>query len=483
MAAVTEVLSFVGRVKARHVTLSVSGRVGIGGLRASAAADAVRISGSSPGAQIIVHRLVERGWRGRLDVLLLHRLTLAEAWDWQCVLAAAVSAGCEVSAFTGALGLAEVLAVGPCQRRSAPALSGPLEVSPRPEAGGVAGARFRAVVSGQLLVGTSGAAKRLPLGLGEDSETLTRPEHDIAVSAARRITEMTGVDVMAHDPICTGADALALGLLNDTPGGARYSRSEPESRRGRRWLGSLTLCLLGRQPRAAPVVVAHLRDGPVAGLTNLVRTERALLRRSAASPPAGVLLVIDVAGGGLNQADGLHGAIRRLRGQLPVECYVHRATSAGYLAACAGAHLTANPLAIVGGIGAAAMALDPQGLAAQLVDEFSPATSGIGWYPSRSKSIAQHAVQRRADVGAAIFRARLQGSRPQVAEHLAALRDGRSVGATQAAQLGLIDEIGDWRQAVAHICATSGVERLVDLGPASRLGQLTRFVRRAAIRS
>ncbi|HSQ61708.1 MAG TPA: signal peptide peptidase SppA [Polyangiaceae bacterium] len=167
----------------------------------------------------------------------------------------------------------------------------------------------------------------------------------------------------------------------------------------------------------------------------------------------GVLLHVDSPGGGALASDRIHHELVQLAREKPVvACFANVAASGGYYAAAAAHHIVAEPTTITGSIGvvAARLVIEPllsrlgivtetlkRGARAALLDPLHPIDTD-------ERKVLEGEVQSFYDAFVDVVATGRKRSREQI--H--AVAQGRVWTGKDAADRGLVDELGDARTAV-----------------------------------
>lgn len=185
-----------------------------------------------------------------------------------------------------------------------------------------------------------------------------------------------------------------------------------------------------------------------------VLTRRAIRNATNDEDIESILLKFDSPGGQVDGIEDLAREVTRARQFKIVDAYVEDlAASAAYWVASQARRITSNPMGFSGNIGAFAVLEDLSGLAERegirvIVKSTGP-FKGMGVPGTAISKEAEDEVQRHVDqVGVFFFRAVRQGRRI-TASQLTAVTDGRLWIANEAQELGLIDAIGTFEEAVA----------------------------------
>lgn len=179
-----------------------------------------------------------------------------------------------------------------------------------------------------------------------------------------------------------------------------------------------------------------------------------------------VLLRIDSPGGGVTASDVLYHEILRFKKETGVKVVAQLgdvAASGGYYLALAADHIIAHPTSVTGSIGVIFFTADVNGLLHKIGVSVEPVKSGthkdIG-SPFRPMTDEERALlQGMIDEMYTTF-VRVVATRPGLDEaKVRALADGRVWTASQARELGLIDEIGYTPDALARVRTLAGLKK------------------------
>ncbi len=205
-----------------------------------------------------------------------------------------------------------------------------------------------------------------------------------------------------------------------------------------------------------------------------------------------LLVDIDSPGGSVAGGEALHHAIARVAARKPVVAVMRgTAASAGYMIAAPASRIFAGEATLTGSIGVILQTGEASGLLAKLGLTAEAITSG----PLKDQPNPAHPL---SDQGRAVLHGLVMDIFDQFVEIVATgrhmtpeavrtLADGRAYTGRQALKLGLIDAIGDGRDARAWLAAERGVpaslpardvqtkgfiERTLGLAPGGLLGML-----------
>jgi protease-4 len=175
-----------------------------------------------------------------------------------------------------------------------------------------------------------------------------------------------------------------------------------------------------------------------------------------------IVLHIDSRGGSSLASELMLAAVRRAAGEKPVVAFVDRvAASGGYMAAVGASHIVAAPAAITGSIGVFGGKFELSGLLerlgvgkarvqlgrnAALESPFEP------WTEDERAALDREIEETYQDFLAAVAAGRRLG-----VEQVAPLAEGRIYTGRRARELGLVDEVGDFEDAVRKAGELSGL--------------------------
>jgi len=201
-------------------------------------------------------------------------------------------------------------------------------------------------------------------------------------------------------------------------------------------------------------------ENPVDGVRNrldIIRTDENV---------KGVLLVVDSPGGGVTASDVLYNQVMRFREEtgIPVVTFMKQVAASGaYYVAAASDTIVAYPTTITGSIGVIMYSFNLSGLMEKYGVEYVPIKTSdrkdslspfkpveqteVEWM----QTIVDHMLDRFID---AIDAGRENLSREEVVQ----LADGRIYIASEAVQLGLIDHVGYFDDAVDLVTEMAGIE-------------------------
>lgn len=182
---------------------------------------------------------------------------------------------------------------------------------------------------------------------------------------------------------------------------------------------------------------------------------------------AAVVLRLNTSGGTVTASDMMYREVQRFRkntGKPVVVLMMDVAASGGYYLACAGDHVVAYPTTITGSIGvifqtlSVKPALDRIGVNAEALVSGPNKAAGS---PLENLDESQRAIlQGLVDTFYADFVAVVRENRTEVdPDTWGIITDGRVFTGTRAYELGLVDQVGDIRDALAKAKQLAGLDR------------------------
>jgi len=194
-----------------------------------------------------------------------------------------------------------------------------------------------------------------------------------------------------------------------------------------------------------------------------------------------VILHIDSPGGTTAGSEQLHEALRRLAERKPLAVVVDgMAASGGYIAALAADHIVAGDTSLVGSIGVLFQfpnvheLLKTVGVNVETIKSSPLKAVPNGYEPTSPE--ARAAIEAIVLDTYAWFRTLVQDRRKLAGDNLAKVSDGRVFTGRQGRVLGLVDEIGNEKTAVAWLAREKGIDASLpvrDWELKSRLSQLS----------
>lgn len=206
------------------------------------------------------------------------------------------------------------------------------------------------------------------------------------------------------------------------------------------------------------VAVIRMVGGITKGLSKFggvstIQTRQAIRQALADEDVTSLLLAIDSPGGQVAGVADLAEEVRKANDKKPVHAYIEDlGASAAYWVASQARRITSNPTAEVGSIGVFAVLTDLAGMAeregVQVRVISTGPYKGLGTPGTPVTEALVDEVQSQVDrIGAFFFEA-VQRGRRLSAQRLQTVTDGRVWLAAQAQQLGLIDGIQSFDEAV-----------------------------------
>lgn len=181
-----------------------------------------------------------------------------------------------------------------------------------------------------------------------------------------------------------------------------------------------------------------------------------------------VVLRIDSPGGGVAPSQELYAALKKLAAEKPLIVSMGSvAASGGYYLAVAGQHLFANPGSITGSIGVIMSfpdyreLMDKVGVRAEVVKSgrFKDIGSSFRKFSAEDRELLQNMID---DVHAQFVEAISEGRNMPV-DRLRPYIDGRIFTGRQALEIGLIDELGTFDDAIKYAARKAGLGEDPDL--------------------
>ena len=218
-------------------------------------------------------------------------------------------------------------------------------------------------------------------------------------------------------------------------------------------------------PRRAGIAVLELHG--VLGATVSAPAYHQLLDRLERSPRiAAVLLDIDSPGGTVSASEALYMKVRRLREKKPVVAFIRGSGASGsYMVACAATRIVALPSALVGSIGVISMRPVADQLLERLGVSVSVSKSGplkdMGAFYRPPTDEEQEKIQAIIDELYEAFVERVAAARGMDKEQARRHATGEVYTATRGKELGLVDELMDYDDALDATAALGGVPRRV----------------------
>ncbi len=201
--------------------------------------------------------------------------------------------------------------------------------------------------------------------------------------------------------------------------------------------------------------------------STLARIESELKRAADDDRVRALVLRINSPGGGATASDQIYSEIVRFKREREVPVIAalgDLAASGGYYVACAGDRIVAHPTTVTGSIGVILMNLNLEGLLGKVGVRNETYKAGAHkdlLSPLRGATPEERRIiQAVLDTMHARFISVVRESRPDLdPARVPELTDGRIFDAPQAVAAGLVDEIGDLRQAIALAERAAGIEQ------------------------
>ncbi len=179
-----------------------------------------------------------------------------------------------------------------------------------------------------------------------------------------------------------------------------------------------------------------------------------------------MLLDIDSPGGSVSASEDLYLKVRRLREKKPVVAFIRGTGASGsYMVACAASRIVALPSALVGSIGVISMRPVADQLLERLGVSVSVSKSGplkdMGAFYRPPTDEEQDKLQGIIDELFETFVERVAEARGMDMEQAHRYATGEVYTATRGKELGLVDELMDYDDAVDAAAELGGVPRRI----------------------
>ena len=199
----------------------------------------------------------------------------------------------------------------------------------------------------------------------------------------------------------------------------------------------------------------------------------------------GVLLYIDSPGGALAPSVELHLAVKNLRAKKPVVAYVGGSMTSGSYYAGAGAdRILANPGAFIGSIGVIMQGADASELAAKIGVSQQVVKAGeykeAGTFVRQWSKVEREQLQELVNASYEMFVSDVAADRNLDVNKSKEWANARVFLASDAAKLGLIDEVSDYYSARAELEKLSGVAEPVWEKPSVYEKAMQKFINQGA---
>jgi protease-4 len=219
-------------------------------------------------------------------------------------------------------------------------------------------------------------------------------------------------------------------------------------------------------------VTGTIDNGEASGLLGLEQSESAVDRFAESLAMAArdtgikaIIVNIDSPGGGVTASDLMYRELKHFRertGKPAVVLMGSVAASGGYYLACAGDEIFANPTTVTGSIGVIMQTVNFSegmkriGIRADAITSGPNKSMGNPWEPMSPEHRA--VLQGVVNDLYATFRGIVSENRPHIdAAHLDEITDGRVVTGPRAVELGVVDRLGDLRDAFASAKERAGI--------------------------
>ncbi len=195
----------------------------------------------------------------------------------------------------------------------------------------------------------------------------------------------------------------------------------------------------------------------------------AIRRATLDTDVRGIILDVDSGGGGITASDVLYHALKRFRASREDRRIVafcgDVAASGAYYIALAADHIVARPTTITGSIGVIMQSLNMKGLGEKLGIADVTIKSGpnkdllnpLSELTAEQRAMLQHVVDNLHTRFVSLVTENRRLPEPDVR----AIADGRILLAQDAVQLGLMDEVGYWEDAMTRIADLLVVDRVI----------------------
>lgn len=273
-----------------------------------------------------------------------------------------------------------------------------------------------------------------------------------------RIVPAIGLVWLLVGMVGCGPATFVVGVA---PGGQRLTETAVQ---GDGQLGSAKVVIIdvnGMIANANQGGLLSTGDNPVSTLTEMLGAA------AADSHVRGVILRINSPGGTVTASDMMYREVMRFKqrtGKPVVVMMMDVAASGGYYLSCAGDYVIAYPTTITGSIGVVLQTLSIKPALAKLGIQAEALVSGpnkAAGSPLETLSDEQKAVlQGLVDEFYTGFTTVVREARPAIPqERWAEVTDGRVFTGRQALELGLVDQVGELRDAFAQAKKLIGVTR------------------------
>jgi len=210
-------------------------------------------------------------------------------------------------------------------------------------------------------------------------------------------------------------------------------------------------------------------DGGFFSSINSAQMALLSIHRATHDPDVRALLLrVDSGGGGITASDVLYKALLDFKASDPrrrvIAVFGDVAASGAYYVALAADHIIAHPTTITGSIGVLIQTFNAQELGQKIGIKDITVKSGknkdilnpLGEFTEEQRAMLQELV----DELHGRFVELVAEGRKLSPDSVRALADGRIYSATQALELGLVDELGYWEDGIANAARLLGVDEV-----------------------
>ena len=204
-------------------------------------------------------------------------------------------------------------------------------------------------------------------------------------------------------------------------------------------------------PRRPSIAVVQLK-GVIGGGARLTSMVDVLQDTANDRSIRSLMLDIDSPGGSASASDAIRLAVARVRERKPVLAYVrHLGASGAYLVCCAATKVMAMPTSLVGSIGVISVRPQLTELMERTGIKLSVNKAGrlkdLGAFWREQTDEEQQVEQRLIDEYYDHFVDTIATARGLPRERVLEVATGEVFSGQRSAQLGLVDEVGDWEDA------------------------------------
>lgn len=215
------------------------------------------------------------------------------------------------------------------------------------------------------------------------------------------------------------------------------------------------------------VISEEKPDGLIEQPDMVARIKEELKKAEADQAVKAVVLRINTPGGTVTASDLIYHELLRFKertGRKVIASIVDMGTSGGYYIAMAADRLLAHPTAVTGSIGVIMLHVNLQGLMEKIGVGAEAITSGenkdVG-IPTKPLSPEDREIFQKIinDMYARFLEVVIRGRQGLPAERIKALADGRIYTATEAKEVGLVDQIGYLDEAIDLAKSEAGIQQ------------------------